>query len=157
MCHPILDISLELSCKGSVECCTPLHNIMSIDSYIGIPCHSLLTWKMDLKTNNIRFLFIHLKVVYLPVSLTGRDIACIKILLDFIRALTKLHGDSVMTLIDILVDILDSLDRSNGLNINVMLVLFDQVFAVANNPTVVNLFASDFMHGASVTASHASI
>ena len=43
-----------------------------------------------------------------------------------------------MTFIDILVDILDGLDRSNGLHIDVTVIFPQKPWAIENHPAVVN-------------------
>jgi hypothetical protein len=45
-----------------------------------------------------------------PNTLTGRNIASVKILFDFIVASSKLHGDAIMAFVHILENVLDSLD-----------------------------------------------
>jgi hypothetical protein len=45
-----------------------------------------------------------------PKPFTCRDIACIMIELDLILRLSKLHGGPIIAFVDILVDVLYSLD-----------------------------------------------
>jgi hypothetical protein len=53
----------------------------------------------------------------------------------------KLHGGAVMALVDILVDVLDSLDRTDGLHIDMTPVLPDKILVVTDDPSVVNLIS----------------
>jgi hypothetical protein len=88
---------------------------------------------MDLKAHNIGDLFLHGKEKEAPMSLTTADVARIQILLDFISTGSKLHGGPIMALVHILVDILDGLDRGNGLYIDVTAISPDEVLGVADN------------------------
>src|SRR6266850_3899137 len=63
----------------------------------------------------------------------------------------------IMALVHIFVDVLDSLDRSNRLHIDMAPVLPDKIWGVANHPLIVNLPALDFKNLACVTMPSASI
>jgi hypothetical protein len=63
----------------------------------------------------------------MPQSFTAADITCIQILLDLISASAKLHSGAIMALVHIFVDVLDSLDRSNRLHIDMAPVLPDKI------------------------------
>ena len=51
----------------------------------------------------------------------------------------KLHNGAIMALIHILEYVLDSLDRGNRLHINVTSILPDEIFAMTDDSSVVNL------------------
>jgi hypothetical protein len=74
---------------------------------------------MHLKTNNSGLFLMHPKVIKPPTSLTGRNIACVKIQLYFIFAVVELHSCTIVPLVDVFVDVLDCLDRRNALDIDV--------------------------------------
>ena len=77
---------------------------------IGVDDNRLLVFKMNLKANNIGDMLLHGKEIETPHSLTVTDVACIQVLLNLILTSAKLHSGPVMALVDILVDVLDSLD-----------------------------------------------
>jgi hypothetical protein len=83
-----------------------LHSLLTI----LIPSDILLARKMDLKSDNIRNSTVHEEMKEAPNALTGRNIASIEILFDFIIASTKLHGEVIMAFVHILVNVFDSLD-----------------------------------------------
>jgi hypothetical protein len=100
---------------------------------------------------------MQLEVEDAPLSLMSRHIARIKVLLDLIITGAKLHGDAVMALVDILVDVLDGADGGYALHIDVAPVLPQQVWAVADHPAIVHLFVIDNVGLASVPAAHVGI
>jgi hypothetical protein len=53
---------------------------------------------------------VHYGLSDAPKPFTCRDIACIKVELDLILRLAKLHGSVIMAFVDILVDVLYGLD-----------------------------------------------
>jgi hypothetical protein len=109
------------------------------------------------EAHNARLTPMHLKEVETPNGLTARDISSIQVLLDLIGAGAKLHSGAVMALVHILVDVLDRFDRGDGLDINVAAVLPDEIPRVADNPAIVNSFATDCICDASVRASGAGV
>jgi len=58
-----------------------------------------------------------------------------------------------MALVDVFEDVLDSLDRANGFNIDVAALLVDEICAVGDNPLIIDLLSPDLMCLASVTTS----
>jgi hypothetical protein len=112
---------------------------------------------MDLKVHDTGLALMHLKKVETPNGLTGRDVSSIQVLLDLIVTGAKLHGGAVMALVHILVDVLDSFDRGDGLDVNVAAVLPDEIPGVADDPAIVNLLALDSIGLASVRAPGAGI
>jgi len=61
--------------------------LLKVWSNMLIPGDQLLIRKMDLQTNNIWVLLVHVKMIDSPDSFTGRHIASIKILFDLIQGL----------------------------------------------------------------------
>ena len=76
-----------------------------------------------------------------PKGLALRDIVCIQIELDFILTLVKLHGGTVMALVDVFVNVLDSLDQTNTLHVDIAPVLPEQNNAEWNNTAIIDLLA----------------
>src|SRR6202023_1223389 len=105
---------------------------------IFIPCDHLLTWKVDLKADNVGINCMHLISHQTPKSLALRDVACIQIELDLILTLAKLHSGTVMALVDILVDVLDASDRADALHVDMTAILPEQKDAEGN---IVNFHA----------------
>jgi len=71
------------------------------------------------------------------------DIAGIQVLLDLIETSTKLHGSVIMALVDVLVNVLDSLDGCDPLYIDVTAIFPDEVRAVRDYPAIVNPLSID--------------
>ena len=67
---------------------------------------------------------------------------CIHIELNLILTLAKLHGGTVMALVDIFVDVLDPLDRSNTLYVDMASVLPEQKDAEWNDKMIVDFLAT---------------
>ena len=112
---------------------------------------------MDLKAHNTRHMPLHFKEVELLIGLTAAHISGIQVLLDFIYIGAKLHGDAIITFVDILVDVLECSNRGYGLNVDVAAVLSYEILGVAHDSTIVNLLSSNYMGLASVRASSAGI
>jgi hypothetical protein len=112
---------------------------------------------VSLKANNGGVMLLHGKHIETPMSFTAANIAHIKILLELITASAKLHGGPIMALVHILVDVLDGLDRCNGLHIDVAPILPDQVPGVTHNPSIVHLLPANLNSPASVAMPGASI
>ena len=62
-----------------------------------------------------------------------------------------------MALIHIFVNILDSLDRSNRLHIDMGPILLDKIWRVANHPLIVDLIALNFQNLACIIMPGVSI
>jgi hypothetical protein len=62
-------------------------------------------WRI-ISSSEVRFMWD----ITVPKPFTCRDIACIKVELNLILRLAKLHGSAIMAFVHILVYILDSLD-----------------------------------------------
>jgi hypothetical protein len=103
----------------------------------GIGNNLLLLGKMNGKTQDTGFMILNFKEVKALVCLTAANIACIQVKLDLILGSAKLHGGTIIALVDILVDVLDSLDRGNRLHINMAPILPDKILAVTANPSIV--------------------
>ena len=67
----------------------------------------------------------------------------IQVLLDLIQTCAEFHGSGVMAFVDVLVNVLDSLDECNPLEIDVTAVFPDEVRAVRHYPVVVNILSID--------------
>jgi hypothetical protein len=61
---------------------------------------------------------MHPKVEDSPTTLTGRNIASIEVQFHLVFTVAKLHCCTVMTLVDIFVDVFDSFDGGNALDID---------------------------------------
>jgi hypothetical protein len=57
-----------------------------------------------------------------------------------------------MALVDIFENVLHSFDRGNGLDIDMAPILPNEIFAVTNNPSVIDMMCSDLNSLASVRA-----
>jgi hypothetical protein len=68
----------------------------------------------------------------LPAAFTCRDVPCIKILFDLILT-RELQSGVVITFIDVLVDILDCLDRDADFDIDVTVILDTEERIIKNN------------------------
>src|ERR1700733_5628350 len=62
-----------------------------------------------------------------------------------------------MALVDIFENVLDSLDRGNRLDVNVASILPDEIFVVANHPSVVDMISSNLSDLTSVRAPSSGI
>jgi hypothetical protein len=58
-----------------------------------------------------------------------------------------------LSFVNVPVDILDSLDGSNALNIDVTLIFPEQIVAVGNHPAIVNLLAFNLSSMACISGS----
>jgi hypothetical protein len=114
----ILRIGLEV---GSEHCglgSSSLNNLLQRIDAILILCDHLLTWKVDLKVNDIGMDCMHLILHQPSKGFALRDVACIQIELDLILTISKLHDGTVVTLVDIFIDVLDPSDGANALYID---------------------------------------
>ena len=147
----------------ALEPCSQCGSFVSMTSHpllincIRVKSDRLLIGQMNLKAIDGRIMLLHGKHVHAPVSFRAANIACIQVLLYLICASTKFHGDPIMALVHILVDVLDGLDRSNRLHIDVAPVLPDQVLGVTNHPAIISLPPSNLNSPASVATPGAGI
>jgi len=65
---------------------------------------------------------VHGELKEMPACLHRPNVATINVVLDLIH-IANLHSGPVMTLVDILVDVLDCLDRSTDFHIDVTVIL----------------------------------
>jgi hypothetical protein len=137
----IKTVGLEPCSKCGVPIFISLKNFLKGIS-ARIENNRLLVGKMNSKTQNTRFIILDFKKVKMPVGLIATNIACIQVKLDLILGSAKLHSGMIMALVDKLVDVLDSFDRGNGLHIDMTPVLPDEILAVTDNPSVVDLMCS---------------
>ena len=73
------------------------------------------------------------------------DIASIQILLYFIPVLTQLYSGAIMTLVEILVNILDGAHIEGEFYINVTLHLEEEERGIGNDSSVVHCKTTNFM------------
>ena len=73
------------------------------------------------------------------------DIVSIQILLYFISVLTQLHSGAIMTLVEILVNILDKAHIEGEFYIDVILHLEEEEKGIGNDPSVVSCKTTNFM------------
>jgi hypothetical protein len=95
---------------------------------------------------------MHDKMEETPEGLAGRNIAGIQVLPNLIITGAKLHGDTIMALVDILVDVLQGLDGGDDLNVDVAAVFPYEIGTVSDDPAIVHLLSSDLKGLASVAA-----
>jgi hypothetical protein len=145
-------IGPEPCSKGGVPVFIPVKNLLSIYISVRVDENCLLVGKMDIKAQDTWFMVMHLKEIETPACFTATDVSGIQVLLDLINTGAKLHGGAVMTLVDILVNIFDGLDRHNRLYIDVASVLPDEILAMANDPSIVQVMLSNLNSLASVGA-----
>jgi hypothetical protein len=105
---------------------------------IRVKDDTLLIRKVDLKAHYIGVLLLHVKKVKPPHSLTAANEPRIQVLANLICSSAKLHCCPVMALVDILVDVLDSLDRGNRLYVDMAPVLPEEIGRMAHHPLVVH-------------------
>ena len=83
----------------------------------------MLSIKMDRKCHDSRDLDMHLVFQQPSTGLMGTDVACIKVLLDLIFVLPKLHCSSVMAIVYVLVNVLDCPHIESELHIDMTVKL----------------------------------
>jgi len=94
--------------------------------------HSLLILQVNRKTTDSGELLVHVKLKDVPTGLDRTNIAGIYVILDLIH-ISNLDSGTVRALVDVLVDVLDSLDRSADLDIDVAVILGKEPRVVGNN------------------------
>jgi hypothetical protein len=141
----VLHICLEKGSEIGIPFCSMINNLLNGLPTIFIPCDILLAREVDLKLDDIGNGTVHEEMKKAPNALTKGDVGCIQRLFDFIIAGSKLHADALMTLVHILVDVLDRLDKGDELHIDVAIVLQDEVGTVSDNPVIVNLLSMNAM------------
>ena len=78
------------------------------------------------------------------------DIVSIEVLLCFIPVMTEFYGGAIVTLVDVLVDVLDGPHIEGEFHIDVTLKFEKEEGRVGNHPSVVHRMALDLMTYASV-------
>ena len=104
-----------------------------------------MLFRSDLKSDDIVRSTMHDEMEEAPNSLTRRNVVSIEVLSDFIIASAELHSDAIIAFIDIFENLLDGLDRGDGLDVDMAMVLSDEIGRVSNDPTVVDLLSLDLM------------
>jgi hypothetical protein len=105
----ISSIDLEPSSESGVPVFMPLKSFLR-SLPVRIDDNSLLLRKMDCKVQNTELMILDMKEVMAPGCLTATDIVCIQVVPNLIMGSAKLHGGTIVALIDILVDVLDGFD-----------------------------------------------
>ena len=107
-------------------------------SNVGISSkdHILFSWKMNGKTIDGWPFHVHGKLKDVVACLDRGDVSCIQIRMNFISPLL-LHGSSVWTLVDVLVDILDCLHKSTNFQIDATIELDQRLSEMGNHMAVV--------------------
>jgi len=75
---------------------------------------------------------VHGEFKEMPARLHRPNVASIDVVLDLIH-IANLHSGPVMTLVDVLVDVLDGFDRSADFHIDVTVILGKEVRIVRDN------------------------
>ena len=138
-------IGFEVCSKLGIPLSLLIYHFLKISSYLCIPGDCLLLWEVDLKTDNVWKLLMHVKPKQSPNSFTCRHIARIQIELDLIQATPKLHCCAIMTLVHILVDVLDCLDREKTLHVDVTAKNPKPEAWIRNHSMIVNLMISNLV------------
>jgi hypothetical protein len=146
---------------GTLEHCTQAQSGLWMHQQPEVACIRVegdwLLIEENHKANNGGDMLLHGKHIEAPMSLTAANIAHIQILLDLITACAKLHGDPIMALVHIPVDVPDGLDRCNRLHIDMAPILLDRVLGVTHHPSIVHLLPANLNSPASVAMPDASI
>ena len=79
-------IGFEVCSKLGIPLSLLIRHFLKISSYLCIPGDCLLLWEVNLKTDNVWKLLMHVKPKQSSNSFTCRHIAQIQIELDFIQA-----------------------------------------------------------------------
>ncbi len=151
LCLWIFLIGLEVCSESGVPCPLIFQHLLQISSHLVIPCHHLLILFMHLKTNHSRLFFMHPEVIKSPTTLTGRNIAGVKIQFHLILTISKLHSCLIVPFVDIFVYILDCLYRGDAFHIDVAMVLPDQPSAVWYNLAIINHMSTMLIWCSSIT------
>ena len=80
-----------------------------------------------------------------PTCLMSTDIGSIQILFYFIPVLTQLHSGAIMTLVEVLVNILDGAHIEGEFYIDVILYLEEEERGIGNDPSVIHRKTTNFM------------
>ena len=118
---------------------------------------SIITGKVDLKSDSIWRSTVHEEMKEMPDAFTSRNVVSIQILFDFIVASSKLHGDAIMAFVHILENILHSLDCGNTLDVDVATIFQDEIGTISDDPAIVDLLSPNLRSVASVATSGRSI
>jgi hypothetical protein len=112
---------------------------------------------MNVQRINMGICGMHLIGLDTPVTLALSNVTGIQILLDLILAMTELHSDPIVALVDVLVNVLYGLDGCDTLDIDVAAVLPEQIWIVGNYPAIINLLPIVLKSSSSITTSENSI
>ena len=87
-----------------------------------IPIDHMLIFEMNRQTIDGRFFLMHRKFHNMPDPLHGTNVARANMIKYLIDIFTHTDGGTIMTLVYVLVDVLDGLDRGADLNIDMTII-----------------------------------
>jgi len=134
-CHQgIIGIGFEPSSEVSeasfLGCCM-IKNILGI--ILRVIEHHVFIREVDWQMIDRGPFKMHCKLKDAPCSLSGADVSGVKIYLDFIHWSWHLQCSTVISLVDILADVFDRLDRSTDFKIDVAVEFHQELWGVRNN------------------------
>jgi hypothetical protein len=97
---------LEEGGEGGELAGCALHNLPEGVGTICVESDRLLVREVDLETRDTGRAVMHAEVHETPDAFTGANIASVQIELDLVLASAELHGDAIVTLVDVLVYVL---------------------------------------------------
>ena len=130
--------------------------------HVGVDGDVVLTWKVDLQPRHIGPFLVHGTPGQSHECLHRRNVAGVEVHLHIVHGLAlpgQLHGRAVMSLVNVLVDVLDGLDRDAALHIDVPPILQDEVATERHHVTIVILEPTSLVtvDASGVTASIADV
>ena len=114
--------------KELSKCCLPYSlNLLSFINYstISVKENQLLVRKVNLQPNNSQIFSMYRKPKQLLASFIGREVVAILVLVNLINSIRvdrDLYYSFIKTLIDILIEIFNSLYRTIQFDINISLI-----------------------------------
>ena len=136
-------VGLEPCGESGVLCGSLLNDPIYCLCSIFIPGDILHSREIDIETIDSWGNEMHLIGHIVPEGLMLSNIVGIQVLLDLIQTCAKLHSSAVMALVDVLVNVLDSLDGCNPLKIDITTIFPDEVRTVRHYLAIVNLLSID--------------
>ena len=143
-------IGLEPSCESSVFGLSTFQDLINL--VLGVEDDCLLILKMNGETIDCGLLHVHGELKDVPASFDRTNVATINIFPNLIHllCLADLYCGKIMTLVDVLVDVLDGFDRCADLDIDVAVVLGRQMRGVGDDITIVKDVTSSSGESASI-------
>jgi hypothetical protein len=140
-------IGNEPLCERSLFDRLAIHNLLSI--IIIIEIDHMLIYEMDRQTIDRWFLFMHREFHCVPDSCNRANVMGIHVI-HYLIHICHLQSCTVMTLVYIFVNVLDSLDSGTDLYIDVTVILCRQPGIIRNNVTVVKCVTSGVGIGSAI-------